>query len=902
MPPTRQSSTWQSEETLAPKLPPFGINNLDCPSELPGLLGLLHISVPQYDSTIKSYPDAALTYHDDDDGEEITVGSGIELEQRLAEPIRHGKRVSIQSILQLQRDCDQRIHLFDIKNSADSRAVWNEHAAYSSKSLREYYNSSSEERSWEEIASEESSPEPSRPVTKKWAPLPPVPSFNFAKQFASVPPVPSLNLGSRPRPITSMKDFDASMAAGEAAAAAASQEAIKALEQAESQPQIPQVSSTSTLDRPASDPLREFVEMHIGTFADFLDSAAGVLQSVAQKTRDADTTPVESMLCGMKEILSEVGQLGMEVLNGLEHERIPEQIQGDPAPQQNVVSGPVEFGEAEPVSQPPAQSTPVAPEVPKRIPTLSKRVSFAHDETKESANFLDFFEPYKSEEPLDKLEGQHWAQKSRDDEMKRREYEKILSSRYLASRTTPFGHVDHPYRSFPNRPGPQSSSQHTQPPLPAPASIMDIETSNAEFAARYPPLMSLRRAKTVSDLHTSKQDGPEPMNTRGALHRYPSIGQLEAQRKKPYDIHHKKRGMPPLDTARKEPRNNRYAPSLVSPISPISAERPSTSKALTSGYKSPTVEDELTEKTNKFLTQPLVKQRKGVDYENVPTPMPRTLPGSWPEPKSEEMIGLPIPTESSGAFFNRMTGNKQPEVVPKRAVSPALSCRNTGPPEDPFWPSGGLRRAHTVTASNPAARLTRPFDPMCGAPNPLFPRSNRQSGTLSEHVQPRRSQTHRESTRPQHPSHQSTIGRPTNWSAMQQPTQAPMVNSPNPNSIPDRLPARFSPSLSPSDVPTTFGIPVWEDMLRPLRPLSFPEPINTVLNVMPPEPNAFLKVEDCVKSLKQMGYGADRNEAARLKMYASAAAGDVVEAMDMIEEDRQVVAAMNEFKGGIRTL
>lgn len=54
------------------------------------------------------------------------------------------------------------------------------------------------------------------------------------------------------------------------------------------------------------------------------------------------------------------------------------------------------------------------------------------------------------------------------------------------------------------------------------------------------------------------------------------------------------------------------------------------------------------------------------------------------------------------------------------------------------------------------------------------------------------------------------------------------------------------------------------------------------------------KVDECVKQLRQMGYGAsDPIEAARLDVYAGAAAGDVVEAVDMIEEDREAAEAMN---------
>ena len=62
------------------------------------------------------------------------------------------------------------------------------------------------------------------------------------------------------------------------------------------------------------------------------------------------------------------------------------------------------------------------------------------------------------------------------------------------------------------------------------------------------------------------------------------------------------------------------------------------------------------------------------------------------------------------------------------------------------------------------------------------------------------------------------------------------------------------------------------------------------------------KVDDCVRTLRQMGYGMNLNEAARLNVYAGAAAGDMMEAIDMIEEDRKVAESMNLVNGSIRTL
>ena len=55
--------------------------------------------------------------------------------------------------------------------------------------------------------------------------------------------------------------------------------------------------------------------------------------------------------------------------------------------------------------------------------------------------------------------------------------------------------------------------------------------------------------------------------------------------------------------------------------------------------------------------------------------------------------------------------------------------------------------------------------------------------------------------------------------------------------------------------------------------------------------------------LRAMGYGlSDPNESARLIVYAGASAGDVHDAIDMIEEDRQAAGAIRDEPIKIRVL
>lgn len=850
-------------EIPAKKLPPFRIVDLS-PSEP---FGLLHISAPQYDSTIRSYPDAVLTYLDDDDGETITVGSGVELQQRLQEPVRPGRYRLSGSALSAPRDSLDQVHLFDIQHTANSRMVWMEHEAYSSKSLRELHNNDPQSDPADDVPRRTGNPTATSqpPQTDVTYPVLPVEQTPVAQPMQH----PG---GSNTATAPSVRS------------------------------QLPTALSAPPATGATNDQFRESFEQNVGTFADFLDSAAEVLRNVAQKTREADASPIELMLNGMKDVLSEVGQLGMEVLNGLNHEPIPAR-------------------KDEPVTKAEVEATvDECEEIPVKdlepAPCLSKRVSYADKTDVAPEEEPAAVVPQPTKKTLaDRLTAMSLAESDQQStssprdllnklqpgpsrNTKQVDLQSLLTSYSYLPKCAPTplpaaSKSQSPaYRSFPNRPGP--AGPPTQKQTAPPPSIMDLETTNPDFAIRYPPL-SLRRAKTVSDLNKSKQNGAESMNTKAALHRYPSIGQLEARRT-PYDIHPKKRGKPPVKPMQQgEPQNASQSTWLSSPVSPIASDVNAVDKAQRQGYKGPTVEDEPIEDNIKPRCTP-----RGAITESGRKSTAKSLPGSWPEAKPEDMSALPISSESSGAFFNRMTGIKEPEKLPKRSVSPALSCRNTSPPADPFWPSSNLRRAKTVTASNPAARLTRPFDPLSGPPNPLFPRGNQQSAPLQDAPQPKRSLTQRERSRPQYPANNSAVDALSSWSNFPRPAQAPLMPPPFCQGAPQPLQPTPWHALPPTPQGSTI-----EDLPRAHSGL-IPRPdmySSGQSGMFAPVRMPTSKVDDCVRTLRQMGYGMyDVNQAARLNVYASAVAGDVMEAVDMIEEDRKVAASMNLVNGSIRTL
>ncbi|KAL4775300.1 hypothetical protein BDW60DRAFT_179834 [Aspergillus nidulans var. acristatus] len=76
--------------------------------------GLVQITATDYDEIAHIHPQARLSYLDDDDGDIITVGSSFELAQRLEEPASHDTNTGFPST----------IHLFDIRRTKSVIDIW----------------------------------------------------------------------------------------------------------------------------------------------------------------------------------------------------------------------------------------------------------------------------------------------------------------------------------------------------------------------------------------------------------------------------------------------------------------------------------------------------------------------------------------------------------------------------------------------------------------------------------------------------------------------------------------------------------------------------------------------------------------------------------------------------------
>ncbi|KAF4252246.1 hypothetical protein CNMCM8714_007863 [Aspergillus fumigatus] len=83
--------------------------------------GVVQLSASDYDEVALSHPRARLTYVDDDDGDIITVGSSLELSQRLDEPIYN---MPTQSNPTQDSTIPETMHIFDIRRSNFVTELW----------------------------------------------------------------------------------------------------------------------------------------------------------------------------------------------------------------------------------------------------------------------------------------------------------------------------------------------------------------------------------------------------------------------------------------------------------------------------------------------------------------------------------------------------------------------------------------------------------------------------------------------------------------------------------------------------------------------------------------------------------------------------------------------------------
>ena len=308
----------------------------------------------------------------------------------------------------------------------------------------------------------------------------------------------------------------------------------------------------------------------------------------------------------------------------------------------------------------------------------------------------------------------------------------------------------------------------------------------------------------------------------------------------------------------------------------------------------------------------------------VPTSMSAPLnkiPGSWPQ---QEHDILPLADQSSGQFFERMTG--------RSATNPILEHHNN------------LFRSKSITALNPAARLPGPFDPLSDLAHTMREQDRRNrnlrragtervpsalrrpyserftgagrvpwdnflqsSGARLPQRQERRDprSTARDLMRPRSLYNLNTSSRPTFFG--QNPGSQPLentvkyteANEPVRKPFPQRQ-APAGPDSYPPDraIPQTRPRPQSE-IFPILSPLGAGGSAGAAVSPRAPTRNPKDKIDVCIDRLKEMGYGQrDAVEMERLRVFAVAADGDVEEAVTVLEEEREAGKGRGWVGGG----
>ena len=280
--------------------------------------GVIQITAPQYDQTIKSTPEAALTYLDDEDGDNILVGSAFELEQRLDDPVprthicHHAQPASSGSPT-------SDMHTFDITHTSASLATWRDHEAYSSKTLRRAASVS--------------------PISQHFAAGIATPSA-LVTQPTEFKPSPRFRIS--PRHVQHQKTFsrqkqqllqeqDGHRELPQPLNEPESERGLPAQGARAQQPENPvsmpdgqaTVSKGPAQPEHASMPPSVGLENIIagalnGPFADVLETASENLRIASSRVRESDVRAVGDILNGFKDIITEVGKIGKAMIEAFD--------------------------------------------------------------------------------------------------------------------------------------------------------------------------------------------------------------------------------------------------------------------------------------------------------------------------------------------------------------------------------------------------------------------------------------------------------------------------------------------------------------------------------------------------------------------------------------------------------
>ncbi|KAI1608697.1 hypothetical protein EDD36DRAFT_447593 [Exophiala viscosa] len=873
-------------------LPAFGIRALNGPQAPPAVV---QVTSTQYDSTVKSQPDATLSYVDDDDGEIITVGSSFELGQRLDEPVKHSNLYAIPA-LRVPNDStpNRMMHIFDIKHTNATLAEWREHEAYTSKQLQDRGLSQA------------------NPDTPKQVPAG-MPLFNAVTEFKSGPspldPVPSQSVSISSGSIVSSQSHSAPATA-------------ETCTTAYSPPTNGQYGPAG-VDKIFAD-MFGGIESKLGPLADFLESTAEGLRNIADKTAKSDHTAVEDVLGGFKDILIQVGGFGLDVAAAIGEgiQRVQDERQISLAQPTTHAARDLPLQRSSVVALKPEK-----PAVPPTVETAPKRVDFApppppiQPETKSVQRQLRLDQ---NVDPNHKSPAEYFRAKAAA--QCRRQLEEVRRS-----------HVEQPSAS---------SAKH---------SILDMESNDPDFSARYPPLLGLRKAKSVMELqHKAPEVHKE--NTGPATMRYPTLREFErdawaeTMQKRLSNITainnetaNKIADLASItDTAHQVKQSFAYQqPTVEDEVDAKQAAKKVSPGSLETNRKEPSTTLPGAWPESRFEASTAALPITRVITDRKPAPTTPAGKASMPE-RSPDLPSHRMSPPSSDAY-------PRAPIFPRRnqTVSGTNPAARLNGPFDPLAHIPALqprpqRSQPDLNAANTAPANALNHKPSLPAVLPNRSRTvNYTDRYIPKYVSPETFAKHPWT----HMKNEAKIGRddgrhmpgpgygvryfapyPYNLRTHGNPVQLASNDQRKATASTAATPANASSSSSSEHIPV-----FWERSADGV--LSYRTGNNPTLTALPrnqpssealvaplaattqpprPQPSAYAvshyhtaasargrsrahpkapancaAIDECVKTLKLMGFGANPNDMARLNAVAGAAAGNLEDAIDMLEEDRE---------------
>lgn len=589
------------------------------------------------------------------------------------------------------------------------------------------------------------------------------------------------------------------------------------------------------------------METHVQSLARAVQDAAASTRATAEKTREAEIL-ASAQAEGLRGLATDLGNMGKTLFSAFEAGFIPKESQ-----RENQRSSPdQEQTQSSEKNSSPAEATPNNAETPASCnestrPQTCENCSTASQRTSEANKCSGICSAIPA---VDTLFIGNLTLSTTSEAV--RKY--FADKGFLGRVDLPSGHAGFGYIHFPNKFA-AAGAYHA-----AKGTSINGQSINLEFekSPPSPQPASLPAAHTDTVSNTAPR---EPHSQRPTVTFEPSVGEASSshnlRRAKSLGMMEGRRRMNSMPRAREHGAN----PELQQPGDTNAGKSQDDESSRKAGHRDHSLLDQEDSNrefssrypsllaletsdsvpSNRFSYWDPVRQPEG----QRPAQPGRRRHAQQPKESSTLQLSPPIAAQNTSIpSFPPIPREMSPPAVPDKLPGAWPREQNSvhgGAPIGGFNAMDSLRRSNTTLTSNPAARLTSPF-------NPLSDRSPQFPGPI-----PRRSATERRPHRVAHTTYAN------HWL------------TPRGDRHHGHVEREASPFQNYDSTPGSFPIEAHQNQ-SPSSEMTDPSGI----------------IGLCLKHLVALGYAADTSrDASRLRVYAEAANGNLEEAIEMIEEERK---------------